>query len=476
MQGPSRSSDQFTGSYSDDLSPALQLSSEVSDLADSSAKDSTPDVQLRKDFTEKVPFSQIWKDALLPYLGTRLVLVIVGLLATYYMMPLVVANPILANPDSNMAFPQSLWLMWKHFDSGFYVSIAQYNYIKATPEMLHVRTNWVFYPFYPLLISGLGKLFGGSETAFNLAGVFIANIFGLVFLSYLYLLIRKEWNRRVARRAVLYLALFPTAIFLSGIYTESLLLCFSVASLYYARKQQWWLAGLLGGLATFTRLQGIVMAVPLAWEYLSVVSERYAPHPKEQPAQLFERVRLWLRYYFQGIFLAARDIRNWLNGLSIFLVPCGLLLFMFYGQLYIGDFMATFHASSWGWGRQISPPWRLLIYSLRNPILSDPLNWNFWTINIVASFAFLGVVVWAFRRLPVSYALYTAAAVLLPLSANLLNSTIRYYLLAFPAFILLAIFTVQGEKQTLHNFIVASFASIQAVCMVFFVVGMPIMA
>ena len=207
-----------------------------------------------------------------------------------------------------------------------------------------------------------------------------------------------------------------------------------------------------------------------------MVSERYAPLPGEQPEKFLERARLWLRYYFRGIALAAHDIKNWLNGLAIFLVPCGLLLFMIYGQLYIGDFMATFHASSWGWGRQISPPWRLLIYSLRNPILSDPLNWNFWTVNIVASFAFLGVVVWAFRRLPISYALYTTTAVLLPLSANLLNSTIRYYLLAFPAFILLAIFVDKGEKQRLHNFIVAAFASIQAVCMVFFVIGLPIMA
>lgn len=474
MQGPSQSSNQTTTKdFSNDHTPINLSTPEVSNTP---SVDSTSDMPPGKDFSEKVPFSQIWQDALLPYLGTRLVLVVVGLLATYYMMPLVVSNPILADHATNMPFPQSLWMMWKHFDSGFYISIAQFNYVKATPEMLHVRTNWVFYPFYPMLISGLGKLFGGSETALNISGVVISNIAGLIFISYLYLLVRKEWNQRVARRTVLYLALFPTAIFLSGIYTEALLLGFSVACLYYARKQQWWLAGLLGGLATFTRLQGIVMAVPLAWEYLRVVSERYAPQPDEQPQKLLERARLWLRYYFRGIALAAHDLKNWLNGLAIFLVPCGLLLFMIYGQLYIGDFMATFHASSWGWGRQISPPWRLLIYSLRNPILGDPLNWNFWVVNIVASFAFLGAVIWAFRRLPISYALYTAAAVLLPLSANLLNSTIRYYLLAFPAFILLAIYTTKEERQPLHNFIVAAFASIQSICMVFFVIGLPIMA
>lgn len=53
------------------------------------------------------------------------------------------------------------------------------------------------------------------------------------------------------------------------------------------------------------------------------------------------------------------------------------------------------------------------------------MNWNFWALNITLAFAFLGFTVWAFRRLPLIYALYTAVMVLLPLSANLfLNDTI----------------------------------------------------
>lgn len=418
---------------------------------------------------EQIPFAQIWDDALLPYLGTRLALVIVGLLATYYILPLVVSNPRLPAYATQSPLPQSLWLMWQRFDSGFYLAIARQGYSPVIP--FGFRTNWVFYPLYPLLIAGVGKIFGGMSASFSLAGLFIANTASLAMIVYFYLLVRREFSRKTAERAVIYLSLFPTAFFLSAIYTESLLLGFSIACIYYTRRRTWWLAGLCGGLATLTRLQGITLVIPMAWEYLRLVSARYAPPPEELPRLFRERIRLQLRSYLRGLFLAARELKNWATALALGLVPAGLLAFMVYGQIYIGDFFATFHASKWEWGRQVSPPWRLLIYSLRHPILGQPLNWNFWTLNIVMTFAFLAIVVWAWRRLPMVYVLYTAATVLLPLASSSLNSIARYYLLVFPVFILLALLTTRNERQTLHNFILASFATLQAVLMVFFVLG-----
>jgi hypothetical protein len=221
----------------------------------------------------------------------------------------------------------------------------------------------------------------------------------------------------------------------------------------------------------------MALLVPLTWEYLRVQSSREVALPAALPEQALARTLLQLRFLLVGLRQAARRPRNWFNALAPGLVPCGLLAFMLYGQWYIGDFFATFHASKWGWGRQLSSPLRLLVYSLRHPIWGQPLNWNFWTLNIVATFAFLAVIVWAFRRLPLVYALYTAVTVLLPLSSASLNSIARYDLLVFPAFILLALYTCQQEKriyarqQTLHHFIIGAFASLQAVLLVLFVLG-----
>lgn len=425
---------------------------------------------------ERIPLAQIWKEALLPYLGTRLVILGVGLFATYYIMPLLVSIPPLPSHVKDMAFPQSLWLMWDRFDSGFYLNIAQHGYWPAST--LHQQTDWVFYPLYPLLISSIGKLFGGNATAYTIAGIFVANVAGAFMVVYLYLLVRKEFTSKVASRTVLYLAVFPTAFFFSAIFTESLLLGFCIASIYYARKHCWWLAGLCGGLAALTRLQGVTLIVPLTWEYLRTVSEDYAPLPAELPRNPIERAIIQLRFYFRGLFLATCELKNWLIALVLGLVPSGLLIFMIYGKIAVNDFLATFHASAWGWRRHISPPWRLLIFSLRHPILGQPLNWNFWVLNIVTALTCLAVITWAARRLPMIYVLYTGVMVLLPLTSSLLNSFGRYALLIFPAFILLALFTSKetGEKEHLHNFIVVAFAALEAVFTVFFVLGLPTIA
>ena len=425
---------------------------------------------------EKATIAQICKEAILPYLGTRLIVFVVGLFATYYILPQIASVYPLANPATQMAFPQSLWLMWNRFDSGFYLQIAQHGYWSA--KTLHQHTDWVFYPFYPLLISGGAKLLGGSQAAYNIAGLLIANVAGIFMMVYLYLLVRQEYNARIAARTVLYLAIFPTAFFFSAIFTETLLLGLCIASMYYARRQAWWLAGLCGGLAALTRLQGMTLVIPLAWEYLRVVSGRYAPLPAELPKELDERVKLYLGCYFRGLFLAAHALKNWLNALALALVPCGLLAFMLYGHFAINDSFATFHASAWGWHRHMSPPWRLLIYSLRNPILGQPMNWNFWVLNIVVAFASLAIIIWSWRSLPMIYTLYTAVMVLVPLSSSLLNSDGRYALLIFPAFILLATFTSKksGKAEHLHDFLLVSFATLGAVFMIFFVLGFPLMA
>src|SRR5579859_4393944 len=68
---------------------------------------------------EKATLAQIWKEAILPYLGTRLVIFVVGLFATYYILPQITSASLRADSATKMAFPQSLWLMWARFDSGF---------------------------------------------------------------------------------------------------------------------------------------------------------------------------------------------------------------------------------------------------------------------------------------------------------------------------------------------------------------------
>nr|HET6904735.1 hypothetical protein [Ktedonobacteraceae bacterium] len=135
-----------------------------------------------------------------------------------------------------------------------------------------------------------------------------------------------------------------------------------------------------------------------------------------------------------------------------------------------------FDNQKWGWGRTLTNPLQLLYMSLTHPERANPMDWNFWLFNICVALLFLGFTVWAFRKLPMSYALFTLVMVLVPLSSNRLNSLSRYYLIVFPVFMLLALWSKNGEQANRRLLIMILFAMMQAVLMVFFVLGLPTIA
>lgn len=452
----------------------------IADAQNIQAQPSSETQPTRKSVKFKSLLLSLWREALLPYLGTRLVLVLVGLLADFYILPLMKVDPIFPSHSANMHLPNALWLMWQRFDSGFYIGIAQSGYWPA--NTLHTYSNWAFYPLFPVLISPFGHLFGGSDTAWSLAGLLVSNICALVAVTYFYLLVRREFGAKIASLSVIFLALFPTGFFLSAIYSESAFLACSVACIYYARLHRWWLAGICGGLASLARAQGILLVVPLVWEYWQAISDRYAPlstivqGEQAQTVTLEKRIHLWVNSRLRGPWLAVRELRNWLSLFALALVPAGLLAFMIYGKIKTGDLLATFHNQKWGWGHKFTNPLNLLITSLQHPLPANPMDWNFWILNIIVAFVFLGLTVWAFRRLPITYALYTLVMVLLPLSSSTIKSISRYYVIVFPVFILFALWTANEERPQRRFILMTLFAMMEAVLMIFFVLGLPAIA
>ena len=418
--------------------------------------------------------TSLWREAFLPYLITRIALVLVGLLANFYILPVLAKNPILPSVSQNTRFPDVLWLMWNRFDAGFYVGIAENGYWPAST--LQSASNWIFHPLYPLLIIPFGHLFGDSDAAFDIAGILVSNGAALVAVAYLYLLVHRDFNARIASLTVIYLALFPTSFYLSAIFSESVFLACAVTCIYYARQHRWWVAGICGGLASLTRIPGLFLVVPVAWEYWQVLCDRYAPLPDRSDLSLREQGHIWLQSRLRGTSLAARELRNWLTLPALALIPFGLVPFLIYSYIQTGDFLATIHNHSVGWGRQVENPLRLLAHSLIHPLPPNPMEWDFWVLNIIIVFAFLGFTIWSFRRLPTIYALYTFVMVLMPLSTGSLKSISRYYLMVFPALILLALWSNRGKASERTFLITSSFTAIQAVFMIFFVLGLPLIA
>lgn len=417
--------------------------------------------------------ASLWQEAMLPYIVSRLALFIVGLLTALAILPLLKNNPVLPSV-ANSQLPDALWLIWSRFDAGFYVNIAQHGYWAAST--LARTSNWIFLPLYPILIYLLHYLFGGHTAAFDIAGIVISNLAGLVAVIYFDLLLRREFNALVVSRAVLYLIFFPLNFYLSTIYPEALFLACALACIYYARQQRWWLAGLCGSLAALARIQGFLLVVPVAWEYWQVLSERHAPLPDLSSLTLRQQATAWVRSRCLGLCLSARDLRNWLHLLAVALIPLGLVPFLIYSQITVGDALATIHNHQVGWGRHFAWPWLVLISAFRHPQPLFGLNWNFWLLNVSAIVLFLGLTLLWWRRLPMTYTLYSLAMIVMPLATNSINSISRYYLTVFPVFILLAMWSSHEKQPARHTLILTLFAALQAFLLVLYVLGLPLIA
>jgi hypothetical protein len=311
------------------------------------------------------------------------------------------------------------------YDSAWYLSIARLGYVH------HVQA--VFFPLYPLSVAVLGL----TRLPDVIAGIVLSCAFAIGALYLLFRLVELDQGAEKARHTIWIVAWLPMALFLSAVYSESLFLLLTIGSMYAARRDQWWLAGVAGCLAAATRNSGFLLVVPLLLLYL------YGPRPRppdRQPAGRFAP-----RY-------AVRPDIAW-----IALVPVGMIGYLFYLHFAVGHPLAPFTAEH-RWSRYFAPlggiP--LGIYAAVKSLVGiipgvDPkLASHLSTLKIIrhevelAFLALSGFLLWfGRRRLPVAYtafaALSLAAAVSVPAHGEPLKSLPRFTLVIFPLWISLAL-------------------------------------
>src|SRR5918992_4573478 len=152
------------------------------------------------------------------------------------------------------------WLaIWNRWDAPHYLDIAGTGYVAQG-----VEARWiVFFPLYPWLVRAAAFVLRDEL----LAAFFVSGVASVAAGLLLYRLARADGEtEEVARGAVFYLLIFPTAYFLHIGYNESLFLALALGAFLAARSRLWWAAGLLGGLAALTRINGVVLLPALAFE------------------------------------------------------------------------------------------------------------------------------------------------------------------------------------------------------------------
>jgi Mannosyltransferase (PIG-V) len=324
------------------------------------------------------------------------------------------AANVLVVPDSPRAF--SVPLPWQKFaetyavwDSGWYFDIASRGYF-FSPDS---QSSIAFFPLYPLLVRLCAAPFGGSPAATWIAAIAVSWMAFFCALVALHQLTeRLVGTREAARRTVLYIAVFPFSIYFTRVYTEGLFLLLTVLSVRAAVDARWLRAGILGGLATITRPNGILIGIPLL---IFALTGRPSLRTLSRRLAALSLVPLALAGYSAYVYTLSGNPLGWLDtqrhwGYSLSRLPHRHLL---------SGLSAIEQEGLYAW---------FLRY--------DTAPFDFF--YVIVALIFLALVPGIVRRFGWGLGLYVLVSLLIPLSGNALIGIGRYASVLFPAFMLVS--------------------------------------
>lgn len=292
------------------------------------------------------------------------------------------------------------WLqIWDRWDAPHYLDIAREGYVSTGEHRLWL----VFYPLYPWLVRVAAFLTGGDYLVGAILVSALASIAAALLLHRLALL---DDSDTTARLSVWFLLIFPTSYFLHIGYTESLFIAISVGCFLAARKNIWWLAGVLAALAGLTRVNGLILIPALAVEALQQWRETRRINPRWA----------WIAF-----------------------APTGFCLYLLINKRVAGNFFAFQTIAHEHWSKTLAPPWRGI---------RDVASSIWWRAPAEAQmvglqefvFIILGLVctIWCFKEFRPSYGVWMALNWLLWTGTSFILSSPRYTLIMFPIYLLFA--------------------------------------
>jgi Mannosyltransferase (PIG-V) len=352
-----------------------------------------------------------WRDAALVWLGVHLLLLALTYLG--WLLPIAYDHKL---RHAVWARPYLPWAV--NFDGTSYADIARAGYV-------HLEQP-AFYPLYPLLERAASVLTLGH---LGVAGLVVANLACLGAFGVLRVLAERELGCPAARRALVALAVFPTALFLAAAYAESLFLLLSLSAFLALRAHRWAIASVLIALAALTRPVGILLLAAMA-------AEVWASSPDLRQAVTHPATLLRV--------LRSHSVSSVLKICSAFALPVVALAgYSAFLAARFGSFFAATRAEAGGWGRYLSWPWDGFARAAGALFTVGGPKEVHAFLDIVFTLLFVGLTVAILRRLPAPYVAYTAATLALVLLTPLhdnwaaLHSNSRFMVVVFPLFLLI---------------------------------------
>ena len=247
---------------------------------------------------------------------------------------------------------------------------------------------------------------------------------------------------------MLYLAVFPMALFLQAVYSESLFLLLVLAAFTFAERDRFAAAGLVAGLAILTRATGLALLPALA-----LLAWRHRERPRALagialavPVAAVYPLVLWQQVGDPWAFSDAQD--RWHRHLS-----------------RAGPFGGIWDGLVAGW-RGLE---QFVVGHGTHVAGADPMHAAAENVQALAFlFLFLALTFVAWRRFGAAYGLFAAVSLAIPLSYPSsrwpLLSLPRFGLVIFPLFLALA--AVTAGRPRLHTAAVACSALFLGVAVV----------
>lgn len=308
-----------------------------------------------------------------------------------------------------------LWESYMQWDAHNYDRIATGGYGFYTENGNY--TTLAFFPLYPWLIRLLNPIFGSNI----ISGIIVSALCYSGACAFLYKLLALDYCKPTAIRTLVYLSVFPHALFFGVMMNESLLLFTMAATLYYIRRHDWSMAGIFGALAAMSRMVGILLAIPAAVEWL----EHYKIGEKLINKSFGEVLRLFVR-----------------KGLWIFLMLFGIGVYLFCNYKTTGDWFKFLEYQKLVWnngscyfGKSI----QLMLDYARST--TGYTRFAIW-IPELAAVAFMAVtLVYGIRRTRSMYTAFLLVYFIINVGFEWPISVARYVTCAIPSFVVLSDFS-----------------------------------
>ena len=351
-----------------------------------------------------------WRESARVVITTRLAFIVVAYAAAWFLAG--------TQGRSAVGFIQT----WTQWDALHFVGIAEKGYFGDPNQPNEIA----FFPLFPVLMRALSSIGFAPE----LAGMFISLVGSLVAGYFLYRLAESDLGEGAGRRALLYLFLFPTSVFLVAPYSESLFLAGAIGAFYLARSGRWQFAGIPAAVAMGSRSAGIFLLFGLFVEFL---------RQRDFSLQTVANGAL-------ALVLGATPLLGY-----------GIYLFRTTGSA-LGSYL---EAQRNGWYRDLTSPIQSFKATWETWNGDYATNWIFaWRLEILAAAVgvfFLGWVLW---KREWGYAAYMGATLAALLTSSWYFSVPRILLTLFPMMLLLAGWTLKDSRR--HENVVLVLAPLAA--------------